>query len=52
MSGALNLENNLLTYAIGGDILLVTSLFVLGGNFWDKIRSLFIYGAAVRFAQV
>ncbi len=28
---------------IGGDILLLISLFVLGGEFWDKIRSLFIY---------
>ena len=27
---------------IGGDILLILSLFVLGGDFWDKIRSLFI----------
>jgi len=27
---------------IGGDLLLVLSLFVLGGDFWDKIRSLFI----------
>ena len=28
---------------IGGDVLLLTSLFVLGGEFWDKIRALFIY---------
>lgn len=27
---------------VGGDLLLVLSLFVLGGDFWDKIRSLFI----------
>ena len=27
---------------IGGDFLLIISLFVLGGDFWDKIRSLFI----------
>ena len=32
-----------LPYAIGGDIMLLTSLFVLGGDFWDKIRSLFIH---------
>jgi len=25
--------------------MLLTSLFVLGGEFWDKLRSLFIYGA-------
>jgi hypothetical protein len=40
-----------LPYALGGDLLLVASLFVLGGNFWDKIRSLFVYDAEVRFAQ-
>jgi hypothetical protein len=40
-----------LPYAIGGDILLVAGLVMLGGNFWDKIRSLFVYDADVRFAQ-
>jgi len=38
-----NLEENLFAYAIGGDMLLLASLFVLGGDFWDKIRALFIY---------
>ena len=28
---------------IFGDILMVLSLFVLGGEFWEKLRSLFIY---------
>ena len=28
---------------ISGDILLIASLFVLGGDFWEKLRSLFIY---------
>lgn len=28
---------------ISGDILLILSLFVLGGDFWEKLRSLFIY---------
>jgi len=40
---------NPLPYAIGGDILLLASLFVLGGNFWDKIRSLFIHSAKAQF---
>ena len=31
--------------AITGDLLLVGSLFVLGGNFWDKVRSLFVHDA-------
>ena len=29
------------------DAMIITSLFVLGGNFWDKLRSLFIYRAKV-----
>jgi hypothetical protein len=40
-----------LPLAIGGDILIVVSLLVLGGDFWDKIRSLFIHNAEVRFEQ-
>jgi hypothetical protein len=28
---------------IGGDIMLFMSLFLLGGDFWDKLRSLFIH---------
>jgi hypothetical protein len=31
--------------AITGDLLLVGSLFVLGGDFWDKVRSLFVHDA-------
>jgi len=38
-------------FALGGDILLLASLFVLGGDFWDKIRSLFIHDAEVRFER-
>lgn len=41
--------SNPLPYAIGGDLLLLLSLMVLGGNFWDKIRALFIYDAKVHF---
>jgi hypothetical protein len=43
--------NNPLPYAIAGDILIITSLVVLGGDFWDKIRSLFIHDAEVNFSQ-
>ena len=35
--------------ALAGDLLLLASLFVLGGHFWDKVRSLFVYDAEVRF---
>lgn len=34
--------------AIAGDVLLLASLFVLGGEFWDKLRGLFIYEAKAR----
>ena len=32
-------------YAIVGDVVLLVSLFVLGGEFWDKLRALFIHRA-------
>jgi hypothetical protein len=31
-----------------GDLLLISSLFVLGGDFWDKLRALFVHGAKVQ----
>lgn len=43
--------NHPVVWAVGGDILLLTSLFVLGGDFWDKIRALFTYSARVEFRQ-
>lgn len=39
------LDGHPLAFAITGDVLLLTSLFVLGGDFWDKLRSLFLHGA-------
>jgi hypothetical protein len=33
----------------GGDILLLISLFVLGGDFWDKVRGLFYHQAKIQF---
>ena len=44
-------SQNPLPYAIGGDLLLLVSLFVLGGDFWDKIRALFVHDAVVHFPQ-
>jgi hypothetical protein len=35
--------------AIAGDGLLVLGLFVLGGDFWDKLRALFVHGAKTQF---
>lgn len=34
-----------------GDAMLISSFFVLGGDFWDKIHSLFVYGAKARFPE-
>jgi hypothetical protein len=34
-----------------GDVMFVASLFVLGGDFWDKIRALFVYDARVRISD-
>ena len=34
-----------LWWHLGGDLVLVTSVFVLGGDFWDKLRSLFVQEA-------
>ncbi|MEJ2137097.1 MAG: hypothetical protein P8X86_17860, partial [Desulfofustis sp.] len=31
--------------AIGADLSLLISLFLLGGDFWDKLRALYIHGA-------
>jgi len=43
---------NELTCAIVGDLLLLASLFVLGGDFWDKLRALFIGGAKAVFPKM
>ncbi len=39
------------TWALVGDALFLTSLFVLGGNFWDKLHSLFIHNAHPTFTK-
>jgi hypothetical protein len=37
------------TVAMAGDLLLLLSLFLLGGDFWDKLRALFIRDAKAVF---
>lgn len=38
---------------LAGDLIFVSSLFVLGGDFWDKVRALFIHEARAEIpAQV
>lgn len=34
-----------IAFNLAGDILFLTSLFILGGDFWNKVRSLFLYDA-------
>jgi hypothetical protein len=40
-------ESNRLIYNISGDVVFISSFFVLGGDFWDKLQSLFVHGAKV-----
>ena len=44
-------QENLMIFAIVGDLLLLVSLFVLGGDFWDKLRALFIHDTKVVYAN-
>ena len=39
------------TVNICADLLFVASLFVLGGDFWDKLRALFVYDAKAQFPE-
>lgn len=34
-----------------GDLVFVASLFVLGGDFWDKVRALFVHGAKATLSR-
>jgi len=38
-------EEKRLLLAAAGDLLFIGSLIVLGGDFWDKVRSLFVHDA-------
>lgn len=37
--------------AMGCDVLLIVSLFVLGGGFWDKLRGLFNHNAFIKISD-
>ena len=41
------IKQYLLFIVISGDVILLISLFILGGDFWDKLRSLFVYNSRV-----
>ena len=38
------------SYTIG-DFVFIASFMVLGGNFWDKLRGLFIYSSKIQFSE-
>ena len=40
-------EAHRLAVSVIGDVMFVASLFVLGGDFWDKVRALFVHQARV-----
>jgi len=42
-------ESKRVFMAVGGDIMFLTGLFVLGGDFWDKLKSLFVYESKAVF---
>ena len=44
-------QQNPTPYAVVGDLMLLASLFVLGGDFWDKIRALFVWSDKVSSAS-
>ena len=44
-------EGNETTFAVVGEAMLLVSLFILGGDFWDKLRELFIHHAKVEFGR-
>jgi hypothetical protein len=42
-------DSHPMLWHVGGDLVFFSSLFVLGGDFWDKLRSLFVRGARAVF---
>lgn len=47
-SGSLRMQHPHMV-AMSGDLLLLISLFILGGDFWDKLRALFVREAKAVF---
>ncbi len=44
-------EANQIMLGVAGDVLFVFSFFVLGGEFWDKVRALFVHKTTVLFPE-
>lgn len=47
-----DLEKNQLSVSGLGDLIFLISLFVLGGDFWDKLKALFIYEAKAQLPDI
>jgi hypothetical protein len=41
-------DENSIVMNVCAEVLFIVTLFVLGGNFWEKLRALFIYDAKVQ----
>jgi hypothetical protein len=44
-------ESHTIAYAVCGDLMLLASLLLLGGDFWEKLRSLFVHEATALFPK-
>ena len=42
-------ESHRFAVSLIGDVMLAASIFLLGGDFWDKLRALFIHRATAQF---
>jgi hypothetical protein len=42
-------EAHRFVFSLIGDVMLAASIFMLGGDFWDKLRALFIHNAKAQF---
>lgn len=43
------LQKYMIWFVVSGDVMLLFSLFVLGGDFWDKLRGLFYRTARIQY---
>lgn len=46
-----NLDTHRIAYGLSADGLFVTSLFILGGDFWNKLLALFVHDARAVFQE-
>lgn len=51
LSEFVSVQDHNLKIAIAGDLLLLIGLVLLGGEFWEKLRSLFLHRTVVRIRE-